>query len=450
MARLRDLKKTYGETKVAQAVKIDPTKNNKYVEWMLKSGEPMEKLGESIKFFHENAKRMKSADIYQYKTFIELKSDIERVGESKRAQEKAAKESAIKLYEDSDWLVVFPSDKAAAVLYGKGTRWCINSDDRTDYEEYVSCGTTFYFVISKKDAKSKFCLSLGGEDYGNDNFFGTKVPQGEAYTVTDSSVNFGFVTKKVGKSAKKIGDAVLAHWSAYDERKHPLYRLSNSRLSTEERKRLIEWVMQQPNSTVEYLLSNGDLKVTDHTDFPGKMVAAMMEDGRTYMLQQSINSSNKEEARLARDAAIEWLRKTKPGKSANSNATLFRRRLFNLLPATEKGTLYDDPDSTIRTEAIERLTKAQCVPLLLDANKDVAKLAAQKVALKDLRAAIKAEDAPPCIRTLKAVLTLRAPKPAKTQAAAKKPSKTAQTAIKKMAKAAGLTEKEMKAVLAGM
>ena len=117
MARLRDLKNTYGETKVAQAVKIDPTKNNKYVEWMLKSGEPMEKLGESIKFFHENAKRMKSADIYQYKTFIELKSDIDRVGESKRAQEKAAKESAIKLYEDSDWLVVFPSDKAAAVLY---------------------------------------------------------------------------------------------------------------------------------------------------------------------------------------------------------------------------------------------------------------------------------------------------------------------------------------------
>ena len=97
----------------------------------------------------------------------EVKDYIDRI-ESKNSRRKQAKRSGAKLvYEDDLWKVYHITTYDAAVLYGKGTKWCIsgNYSDDPDHsgEEYFNVYIErfnldgYYFYIHK-NGKKKYCL----------------------------------------------------------------------------------------------------------------------------------------------------------------------------------------------------------------------------------------------------------------------------------------------------
>ena len=106
-------------------------------------------------------KKMDKKDIQDFVSSFQSKSD-------KRKSDKT--EGAEKLYEDSDWVVYKITTYPAAQLYGKGTKWCITGrypgeEGRGEYffDKYIrenNLDGGYYFYISKKDPKEKYCLLL--------------------------------------------------------------------------------------------------------------------------------------------------------------------------------------------------------------------------------------------------------------------------------------------------
>lgn len=89
--------------------------------------------------------------------------------QSKRGKKKSDKSSgAQKLYEDSDWVVYKITSYPAAKYYGSNTTWCITGryeghEERgeeyfNDYIKDRNLDGGYYFYISKKDPKEKYCV----------------------------------------------------------------------------------------------------------------------------------------------------------------------------------------------------------------------------------------------------------------------------------------------------
>ena len=104
-------------------------------------------------------KKMGKKDIQDFIDNFKSKSD-------KKKSDKT--EGAEKLYEDSDWVVYKITSYPAAQLYGKNTKWCITGrydghesrgeDYFNDYIEDKNLDGGYYFYISKKDPKEKYCI----------------------------------------------------------------------------------------------------------------------------------------------------------------------------------------------------------------------------------------------------------------------------------------------------
>ena len=62
------------------------------------------------------------------------------------------------LYEDKRWLVVFPLSTRSSNLYGKGTKWCVSSEDNNYgkyFKQYTENGS-LVFVIDKSVKESEY------------------------------------------------------------------------------------------------------------------------------------------------------------------------------------------------------------------------------------------------------------------------------------------------------
>ena len=92
--------------------------------------------------------RFKNISKYRYE---ELRVELEKI--------KAAEENVCvsRIYEDDDYVCVRLDNIAAAVKYGKGTKWCISSTkDKYDrFNEYINNGAVFYYVGMKKEDSRK-------------------------------------------------------------------------------------------------------------------------------------------------------------------------------------------------------------------------------------------------------------------------------------------------------
>ena len=104
-------------------------------------------------------KKMDKKDIQDFVSSFKSKSD-------KKKSDKT--EGAEKLYEDSDWVVYRITSYPAAQLYGKNTKWCITGrypghEERGQeyFDSYIESNNLdggYYFYISKKDPKKKYCI----------------------------------------------------------------------------------------------------------------------------------------------------------------------------------------------------------------------------------------------------------------------------------------------------
>lgn len=87
---------------------------------------------------------------------------------SNRDSVKAAKEGAVKLYEDSDWVVYRIISYNAAKYYGKNTKWCISGNypgheglGEKYFNNYIkdyNLDDRYYFYINKHNPNDKYCV----------------------------------------------------------------------------------------------------------------------------------------------------------------------------------------------------------------------------------------------------------------------------------------------------
>jgi hypothetical protein len=148
----------------------DPSKNNKYLDWMVgmvhSGGYTKTNVIDAVTKFHKNVNKINPDEIKElrvsekiisspknlnsYDTLSELETVVTFLENKKTTSD--IKKEADKIYEDDNILVVVPKTVRASCKYGAGTKWCIAGNETGDYNTYFdtySKDKVFYFVTDK-------------------------------------------------------------------------------------------------------------------------------------------------------------------------------------------------------------------------------------------------------------------------------------------------------------
>jgi len=175
MARIKDLKAqnpTYTIDVIDVLSSMDPSKSNKYLPFMIKctadwvewinnelKNETFKEMFEVIKDFEDLSERnlLENKDIYSYESNQDIIEAVKFAKEKVTRSEVKKKETEV-LYEDDRWLIVYPLTTRSSNLYGKGTKWCVSSEDNNYgkyYKQYTENGC-LVFVIDKSVKESEY------------------------------------------------------------------------------------------------------------------------------------------------------------------------------------------------------------------------------------------------------------------------------------------------------
>jgi hypothetical protein len=151
-------------------VPLDPTQNKKYLDWIVKIYEnekpDLDELRNKIEEFDVLTKSKKiNADIYKYKTFEDLKKDIDKANAQKvQSLSELTKDFDI-IRNDKDFYIVNPNSHEASRKLGMTTfaarkndvtgnidsKWCTTFANRSHWDDYYyKNNVTFYYVLNKK------------------------------------------------------------------------------------------------------------------------------------------------------------------------------------------------------------------------------------------------------------------------------------------------------------
>ena len=175
MAEIKELKAQnpkYLIDVISVLSKMDPTKTNKYLPFMIKctsdwvewihnelTNETFKEMFEVIQDFEDLSQRnlLENKDIYTYESNQDIIEAVKTAKEKITRSEVKKKETEV-LFEDNRWLVVYPLSVRSSNLYGKGTKWCVSSEDNNYgkyYKQYTENGS-LVFVIDKKAKESEY------------------------------------------------------------------------------------------------------------------------------------------------------------------------------------------------------------------------------------------------------------------------------------------------------
>lgn len=129
---------------------------------------------------------LRSNDINSY-NYSDLKQDLDKIDDNniqnlgssarKNAVERG-KDEADKVYEDEDWVVMVPKTQAAAMYWGKDTKWCTAADsEKNMFKTYNKYGPLF-IAINKHNPKEKYQACFEAGEYKDINDDNNGVPKG--------------------------------------------------------------------------------------------------------------------------------------------------------------------------------------------------------------------------------------------------------------------------------
>jgi len=104
---------------------------------------------EEVVAFHKFSSGLEKKDINQY-NYDELVKVL--AIKKLKSQEKSLAKDVTKIYEDDEWLIVSPKTHQASCAYGAHTKWCVTQrDDDHYFKNYTQGNSYLMFVINKKD-----------------------------------------------------------------------------------------------------------------------------------------------------------------------------------------------------------------------------------------------------------------------------------------------------------
>ena len=149
-SRIEEAKEKYNPRLVDIVSNMDPSGNQKYLNWTLKQHKKYPNydiiyITGLVKDFHKNINNIENKDINNYSLF-DLEAIINGIRNSKKP--KFDKKSVDKIYEDNNFLLIQPKTKDAAIKYGKETKWCISGLEDNKFDEYHEKGL-IYIIFDK-------------------------------------------------------------------------------------------------------------------------------------------------------------------------------------------------------------------------------------------------------------------------------------------------------------
>ena len=243
--RLEDTIKKYSsnvpEPVVRELSQNDPSGNNKYLDWMVRTlvQAPQQKADiiAKIKCYHENVNRLSDNHVKAIygedkwrNPSAEHLAVLEKIRKTPKdinafpshlwiepmcayfEEQKPKNASRIKLLEDDKWLVVVPLTHAASCSYGAHSNWCVSTSNSSYFGNYTQNGLLIFFIdkkgvnVRKKEANTyKFALHVN-YDHPNMESWGW-------YSMEDQSIDprlmMNLVPKPLLDIAQKYVDEVL-------------------------------------------------------------------------------------------------------------------------------------------------------------------------------------------------------------------------------------------------
>jgi len=161
MSKVDTIKEKYRirETSFNLFNEADKTPTKKYLDrmcyyWVNKGTSKIysKTIIEAIKDFEDLIPYLENKDIYSnyYNLFQNLIKAIDKAKLDKFEKEFKREEHIDVIYENDDYLALFPKTFKASIKYGSGTRWCTTGKQQeTTFNEYQRRGNLIY-VINKK------------------------------------------------------------------------------------------------------------------------------------------------------------------------------------------------------------------------------------------------------------------------------------------------------------
>lgn len=229
--RVEDVKSKYPgyEEYIDYLSSVDPSGNNKYLDWMMKmvsDHRAGSTVIDGVTYFHNNLHRFEQKDINQFKKwsdFQEARTKAETVQSRKELKEQGAE----KIFENDRYLVIRPKTHQASCKYGSNTKWCITMRDYANYFDSYTNHSSFFFVIDKvrnpslpglprenyykiaiqwRPRDSRFHYNTKKEDFINS----ASMPYStvDFWTVSDRAVTEKTFKKYVGEDTQPILNAI--------------------------------------------------------------------------------------------------------------------------------------------------------------------------------------------------------------------------------------------------
>jgi len=128
--------------------------NYKYVDWALKRNFddfgntyiPLQQAVDNLERFDKIRQNLKYKDINQYKNIQDLIDTIEVYGDTKSEEKTKVESDTLKVYEDSEVLIVKPLSQKSSCYYGQGTKWCTSAKTGNAFDHYNGKGPLYYFI----------------------------------------------------------------------------------------------------------------------------------------------------------------------------------------------------------------------------------------------------------------------------------------------------------------
>lgn len=149
--RIEQVKSKFPNVNINDILNMDPSKNKKYALWIARQvndGFKVEDIRPTVLSFIKNGQRLSKKDIYAYDNLKSLEDALKDLPQSKRAMSKFKKENGAEhLGSIDNYKVIYVYEKAGAVFFGAGTRWCITQADAEYFNDYSESNNHFYFLI---------------------------------------------------------------------------------------------------------------------------------------------------------------------------------------------------------------------------------------------------------------------------------------------------------------
>jgi hypothetical protein len=196
--KVDDLKLKYPDVDVDALASQDPSRKNKYLEWMVKqmnNGHRIEDLVPTVTYFHNNVQKFKSKDINSYKDLKDLEDEVKNISFNGKQSRGEIKSTAQKVVNSDEWKVIRPETKKACQKYGAGTKWCITMGDADYWEDYTGNNVIFYYFLRKKPFGDKFDkIAVAIDRDENNNIVGK-----EAFDAADDPIDDDELNELIGE-----------------------------------------------------------------------------------------------------------------------------------------------------------------------------------------------------------------------------------------------------------